>query len=138
MKKKFITLILIIISIFTITGCSSKNAEKEIITDTKTETEKIVSSMHNTGILNQESFTMYFLSLSRDLQLNLEKQNDAGKKVFIMYNDGNYNNKAIGKDSTDQNKYYVLIGSENYEELWSYGTIDLTTGTISWEDNLQK
>ena len=137
MKKKIFAFTLILLSIFILTGCGKQNKEKEkeIIIDTKQKTEQIVSNMSKNGQLKQDAFAMYFMSFGRDLMLELEEQYNSGNKVFISYEDEEYNGKKVGKDNSDINKYYIYIGSETNNDLWTYGTIDLTTGNISWNDN---
>lgn len=142
-KKGFIFLMLVMISVCMLTGCSSKSKEKEVIVNTKSEVEKIVSSAVNsyqnyagaTATISQDYFSSYFLTASYDLTLELEEQYNNGKKVFVLYSNEQYNGKTVGKDANDKNKYYIYIGSENYKDMWAYATIDLNTGNVSWEDN---
>ena len=135
MKKYVFGFILVVLSVFTLIGCGSQNKEKEIIVDTKQKIDKIVADMSKNGQLKQDAFAMNFLSASRDLLLELEEEYNKGNKVFILYEDEEYNGKVVGKDTSNSNKYYIYIGSRNNKSLWTYGTVDLATGKISWNDN---
>ena len=131
--KKILVLCLITMSVAMLAGCGNQNKEKQVIIDTQEKVEKIVAEMSSV-LLSQDTFSMMFTTYSRDLIIELEEQYDKGNKVFISYDDDNINGKVIGKDKSNSNKYYIYIGSEN-DKLWSYGTVNLETKKISWENN---
>ena len=146
MKKKIFVILALFVSVFLLAGCNSKSNDKKVITDTKKEVEQISSEIiesnnnysrvfRNGGGLTAEGFETLFISYARDLMINLEEKYNKGTKVFLEFNDGEVNGMKIGEDETNNRKYHIYIGSETYNEIWSYATIDLDTGNISWKDN---
>lgn len=146
MKKKLLIIALCFVLAIVLTGCSSKSKDKQLIIDTKGEVEKvstqifdnnknISSILGNTKQINSEDYEASFLSIGYDMFNNLEKQYNNGTKIYIKYSSGEENGMVIGEDKNDNTKYHIYIGSETYKELWSYATIDLNTGDISWQDN---
>lgn len=143
MKKRLLLVLMIFISIFTLTGCGNKNKDIQLITETKSEVESISSQIFKNNedmygsfkAINAEYFESYFMSLGRDMLINLEEQYNKGTKVYISYSSGEENGMITGKDESDDTKYYIYIGSETYNDIWTYATINLATGEISWQDN---
>lgn len=143
MKKRLLFVLMIFISIFTLTGCGNKNKDIQLITETKNEVESISSQIFRDNenmygsikTINAEYFESYFMSLGRDMLINLEEQYNKGTKVYINYSSGEENGMVTGKDESDNTKYHIYIGSETYNDIWSYATIDLYSGEISWQDN---
>lgn len=144
MKKNVFCFVTLFFALILFTGCNNKNDSIKSIDDAKTEVESIVSEIieFNNNLftnpsketISQEFFNSIFLTSSRDLRINLEQKYNSGDKIYLKYNDGEINGKTIGADPNDENKYYIYIGNENYDDLWSYGTVDLTSGNISWEN----
>lgn len=136
MKKRLLLVLMVFISILTLTGCGNKNKDIQLITETKSEVESISSQIfENNKNIKAEYFESYFMSLSRDMLINLEEQYNKGTKVYISYSSGEENGMVTGKDESDDTKYHIYIGSETYNDVWSYATINLATGEISWQDN---
>lgn len=146
MKKIFILILVLFVSVFLITGCSSESKDKQLIIDAKSKVEKIstqifenkenISSILGSAQeINSEDFEALFLSYGRDMLINLEEEYNKGTKVYIKYNNDEVNGMTTGEDKSDNRKYHIYIGSETYTDLWSYATIDLNTGNISWKDN---
>lgn len=136
MKKRLLLVLMVFVSVFILTGCGNKNKDIQLITETKSEVESISSQIfENNKNIKAEYFESYFMSLSHDMLINLEEQYNKGTKVYISYSSGEENGMVTGKDESDDTKYHIYIGSETYNEIWTYATINLTTGEISWEDN---
>ena len=136
MKKRLLLVLMVFVSVFILTGCGNKNKDIQLITETKSEVESISSQIfENNKNIKAEYFESYFMSLSRDMLINLEEQYNKGTKVYISYSSGEENGMVTGKDESDDTKYHIYIGSETYNDVWSYATINLATGEISWEDN---
>ena len=143
MKKKVLLGLVLFASLFVLAGCGNKNKDIQLITETKNEVESISSQIFKNNenmygsvkIINAEYFESCFMSLSRDMLINLEEQYNKGTKVYISYSAGEENGMVTGKDESDETKYHIYIGSETYNDIWSYATINLATGEISWQDN---
>lgn len=139
MKKKFVLILMILVSLFTLTGCNNKNNDIQLITETKSEIENITSQIFktygSTKKINSEYFEDYFISLSYNMLTNLEEKYNEGTKIYVEYSTGEVNGMVTGVDQNDNTKYYIYVGSETYEDIWSYATINLTNGEISWQDN---
>jgi len=142
-KKRLLLVLMVFISIFILTGCGNKNKDIQLITETKSEVESISSQIFKNNenmygsvkTINAEYFESYFMSLSRDMLINLEEQYNKGTKVYISYSAGEENGMVTGKAESDETKYHIYIGSETYNDIWTYATINLATGEISWQDN---
>lgn len=140
MKNKFLSFVAIFFAIILLTGCNNENNSIKSIEDTKFEVESIVAKIvenNNNGFANPISQTFFhgsFLSFTYDLFIELEEKYNSGDKIFLKFDNDEINGKIIGEDKNDKNKYYVYIGNSDYEDVWSYGTIDLSTGNISWEN----
>lgn len=140
MKNKFLSFVAIFFAIILLTGCNNENNSIKSIEDTKIEVESIVDKIvenNNNGFANPISQTFFhdsFLSFTYDLFIELEQKYNSGDKIFLKFDNEEINGKIIGEDKNDKNKYYVYIGNSDYEDVWSYGTIDLATGNISWEN----
>lgn len=136
MKKRLLLVLMVFVSVFILTGCGNKNKDIQLITETKSEVESISSQIfENNKNIKAEYFESYFMSLSRDMLINLEEQYNKGTKVYISYSSGEENGMVTGKDESDDTKYHIYIGSETYNDIWTYATINLATGEISWQDN---
>ncbi len=139
MKNKVINFLILSVLIIFMTGCSSKSNSINSIEETKEEINSIVSDIINTSPSNvsQSFFEAKFLANTYDLYINLEEKYNNGDKIYLKFDfDGEeINGKKIGADKNDTSKYYIYIGNEKYNELWSYGVINLKTGNISWEDS---
>lgn len=139
MKKKFVYILMALISLFIITGCNNKNDDIQLITKTKSEIENITSQIFktygSTNKINSDFFESYFTSLSYDMLTNLEEEYNQGTKIYVEYSTGEVNGMLTGVDPNDNTKYYIYVGSENYEDTWAYATINLNNGEISWKDN---
>lgn len=140
MKNKFLSFVAIFFAIILLTGCNNENNSIKSIEDTKIEVESIVDKIvenNNNGFANPISQTFFhdsFLSFTYDLFIELEQKYNSGDKIFLKFDNEEINGKIIGEDKNDKNKYYVYIGNSDYEDVWSYGTINLATGNISWEN----
>ena len=140
MKNKFLSFVAIFFAIILLTGCNNQNNSIKSIEDTKIEVESIVAKIvenNNNGFANPISQTFFhdsFLSHTYDLFIELEQKYNSGDKIYLKFDNEELNGKIIGEDKNDKNKYYVYIGNSDYEDVWSYGTIDLTTGNISWKN----
>lgn len=140
MKNKFLSFVAIFFAIILLTGCNNENNSIKSIEDTKIEVESIVAKIvenNNNGFANPISQTFFhdsFLSHTYDLFIELEQKYNSGDKIYLKFDNEELNGKIIGEDKNDKNKYYVYIGNSDYEDVWSYGTIDLTTGNISWKN----
>ena len=140
MKNKFLSFVAIFFAIILLTGCNNENNSIKSIEDTKIEVESIVDKIvenNNNGFANPISQTFFhdsFLSFTYDLFIELEQKYNSGDKIFLKFDNEEINGKIVGEDKNDKNKYYVYIGNSDYEDVWSYGTIDLATGNISWEN----
>ena len=140
MKNKFLSFVAIFFAIILLTGCNNENNSIKSIEDTKIEVESIVAKIvenNNNGFVNPISQTFFhdsFLSFTYDLFIELEQKYNSGDKIFLKFDNEEINGKIIGEDKNDKSKYYVYIGNSDYEDVWSYGTIDLATGNISWEN----
>ena len=140
MKNKFLGCVAIFFAIILLTGCNNQNNSIKSIEDTKIEVESIVAKIvenNNNGFANPISQTFFhdsFLSHTYDLFIELEQKYNSGDKIYLKFDNEELNGKIIGEDKNDKNKYYVYIGNSDYEDVWSYGTIDLTTGNISWKN----
>lgn len=140
MKNKFLGFVAIFFVIILLTGCNNENKSIKSIEDTKIEVEsivaKIVENNNNvfTDSISQKYFYSSFLSATYDLFIELEEKYNSGDKIYLKFDNEELNGKIIGEDKNDENKYYVYIGNSDYDDVWSYGTIDLTTGNISWEN----
>ena len=141
MKKKFILILMVLVSVFTLTGCNNKNNDIQLITETKSEIENITSQIFktygSTKKINSEYFEDYFISLSYDMLTNLEEEYNKGTKIYVEYSTGEVNGMVTGVDQNDDTKYYIYVGSETYEDIWTYATVDLASEEISWQDNFQ-
>ena len=139
MKKKFVYILTVLISLFIITGCNNKNNDIQLITQTKSEIENITSQIFktygSTNKINSKTFESYFISLSYDMLTNLEEEYNKGTKIYIEYSTGEEKGMITGADPNDNTKYYIYVGSETYEDIWAYATIDLNSGKVSWQDN---
>ena len=143
MKKKILLSLVLFSSLFVLGGCGKKNKDIQLITETKSQVESISSQIFknnenmsgSTNTVRAEYFESYFMSLSYDMIANLEEQYNNGIKVYIKYSAGEENGMITGKDKNDETKYHIYIGSETYNDVWSYATINLSTGEISWKDN---
>lgn len=143
MKKVFLGLICSLLVVGLATGCGNKNKDIQLITETKSEVETISSQIFKNNenmygsvkTINAEYFESNFMSLSRDMLINLEEQYNKGTKVYISYSAGEENGMVTGKDESNETKYHIYIGSETYNDIWTYATINLATGKISWQDN---
>lgn len=141
--KKIVLLVLIIfvvligvLSIFVFNIFDKKADNKELIINTKNNVEDLSSKIFkNNSKIDSEYFEASFLSLGHDMLTNLEEQYNKGIKVFIKYDENEVNGMVTGQDKNDSRKYHIYIGSKTYESLWTYATIDLDTGEISWKDN---
>lgn len=138
MKNKVINFLILSILIIFMTGCNSKSNSLNSIEETKEEINSIVSDIIKTSPSNisQSFFEASLLVNSYDLYINLEEKYNNGDKIYLRFDfDGEeINGRKIGADKNDNSKYYIYIGNEKYNELWSYGVIDLKTGDITWED----
>ena len=140
MKNKFLSFVAIFFAIILLTGCNNENNSIKSIEDTKIEVESIVAKIvenNNNGFANPISQTFFhdsFLSHTYDLFIELEQKYNSGDKIYLKFDNEELNGKIIGEDKNDKNKYYVYIGNSDYEDVWSYGTIDLTTGNMSWKN----
>lgn len=139
MKKKFILILMVLVSLFTLTGCNNKNNDIQLIIETKSEIENITSQIFktygSTKKINSEYFEDYFISLSYDMLTNLEEEYNKGTKIYVEYSTGEVNGMVTGVDQNDNTKYYIYVGSETYEDIWTYATIDLSSEEILWQDN---
>lgn len=139
MKKKIMCFFVMLFAIILLTGCNNQNKSVKSIEDTKIEAESIVTKIvENNNIvfvnpISQKYFYSRFLSATYDLFVELEQKYNSGDKIYLKFDNEEINGKIIGEDENDKNKYYIYIGNDDYEDLWSYGTIDLTTGKVSWE-----
>lgn len=139
MKKKIMCFFVMLFAIILLTGCNNQNKSVKSIEDTKIEVESIVTKIvENNNIvfvnpISQKYFYSRFLSATYDLFVELEQKYNSGDKIYLKFDNEEINGKIIGEDKKDKNKYYIYIGNDDYEDLWSYGTIDLTTGKVSWE-----
>lgn len=140
MKNKFLCFVAIFFVTILLTGCNNQNNSIKSVEDTKIEVESIVAKIvknHNYGFANPISQTFFhdsFLTHSYDLFIELEQKYNSGDKIYLKFDNEEVSGKIIGEDTNDKNKYYVYIGNSDYEDVWSYGTIDLTTGNVSWEN----
>lgn len=143
MKKKVLLGLVLFASLFVLAGCENKNKDIQLITETKSQVESVSSQIFKNNekmygsvkTISAEYFESYFMSLSYDMITNLEEQYNKGIKVYINYSAGEENEMITGKDESDETKYHIYIGSETYNDIWSYATINLATGEISWQDN---
>lgn len=139
MKKKIILSLMVLISLFTLTGCKNKNNDIQLITKTKSEIENITSQIFKTygsaKKINSEYFEDYFISLSYDMLTNLEEEYNKGTKIYVEYSTSEVNGMVTGVDQNDNTKYYIYVGSETYEDIWTYATVDLASEGILWQDN---
>lgn len=143
MKKKVLLGLVLFASLFVLAGCGNKNKDIQLITETKSQVESVSSQIFKNNenmygsvkTISAEYFESYFMSLSYDMITNLEEQYNKGIKVYINYSAGEENGMITGKDESDETKYHIYIGSETYNDIWSYATINLATGEISWQDN---
>lgn len=142
MKKKVLCFVTLFFAIILLTGCNNKSDSINSIEDTKTEVESIVTKViadnnnlySSNKTISQKYFNDSFRLYIRDLVVDLEQKYNDGDKIYLKYDNEEINGKIIGADQSDVNKYYIYIGNENYDDLWAYGTVDLTTGNISWEN----
>lgn len=147
MKKRFILIIVLFASMFLITGCSSKSKDKQVIIETKSETEKVIaeifsyrdnlsSILQSPKEINSNNFEAEFLAYGHDMLIDLDEKYNKGTKVIMKYTASETeDDMIIGEDKSDSKKYHIYIGSETYKKLWSYATIDLDTGKVTWQDN---
>lgn len=139
MKNKVINFLVLSFLVILMTGCNSKSNSINYIEETKVEINSIISDIIDTSPSNisQTSFYDSFLVSSYDLQLKIEEKYNNGDKIYLNFDfEGEeINGKKIGADENNTRKYYIYIGNETYEDLWSYGIVDLKEGTISWEDS---
>lgn len=139
MKKRLLLVLMVFVSAFILTGCGNKNKDIQLIKDTKTEVETISSQIFQMFVsvktIDAQFFESSFMSLGRDMLIKLEEQYNKGTKVFIQYQSGEVNGMITGKDENDETKYHIYVGSETYNDIWAYATINLATGEISWQDN---
>lgn len=140
MKNKFLSFVAMFFAIVLLTGCNNENNSIKSIEDTKIEVESIVAKIveNNNNVfadpITQKYFYSSFLSATYDLFVELEQKYNSGDKIYLKFDNEELNGRIIGEDKNDKNKYYVYIGNSDYDDVWSYGTIDLTTGNISWEN----
>lgn len=139
MKKKILCFVALFFAVILSTGCNNKSDSIKSIEDTKIEVESIVTKIiDNKGMfansITSKNFYSNFLSSSYDLIINLEQKYNNGDKIYLKFDNEEINGKIIGEDKDNINKYYIYIGNEDYEDAWSYGTIDLTNGNIFWEN----
>ncbi len=142
MKKKVLCFVAMFFSIILLTGCNNQGDAIKSIEDTKIEVESIVDEIiDNNSVLNESMTPKYFyssfLTSTYDLMSNLEQKYKSGDKIYLKFDNEELNGKIIGEDENNRNKYYIYIGNEDDDNLWSYGTVDLTTGNISWENGYQ-
>lgn len=139
MKNKVINFLVLSFLVILMTGCNSKSNSINYIEETKVEINSIISDIIDTSPSNisQTSFYDSFLVSSYDLQLKIEEKYNNGDKIYLNFDfEGEeINGKKIGADENNTRKYYIYIGNETYEDLWSYGIVDLKEGTISWNDS---
>lgn len=143
MKKRLLLVLMVFVSVFILTGCGNKNKDIQLIKDTKTEVETISSQIFKNNenmfvsvkTIDAQFFESSFMALGRDMLIKLEEQYNKGTKVFIKYQSGEVNGMITGKDESDDTKYHIYVGSETYNDIWAYATINLATGEISWQDN---
>lgn len=139
MKNKVINFLVLSFLVILMTGCNSKSNSINYIEETKVEVNSIISDIIDTSPSNisQTSFYDSFLVSSYDLQLKIEEKYNNGDKIYLNFDfEGEeINGKKIGADENNTRKYYIYIGNETYEDLWSYGIVDLKEGTISWNDS---
>lgn len=139
MKNKVINFLVLSFLLILMTGCNSKSNSINYIEETKVEINSIISDIIDTSPSNisQTSFYDSFLVSIYNLQLKIEEKYNNGDKIYLNFDfEGEeINGKKIGADENDTRKYYIYIGNETYEDLWSYGIVDLKEGTISWEDS---
>lgn len=130
MKRRIILLtITLFVSLFVLSGCTSKSSDKELINETKKDVEEVSKQIFDTKI-KSEYFESTFLMYGRELIIGLEDKN-----IVLLYDNNEINGMVTGEDKTDNKKYHIYIGSKTYDDLWSYATIDLDSGDISWQDN---
>lgn len=139
MKNKVINFLVLSFLVILMTGCNSKSNSINYIEETKVEINSIISDIIDTSPSNisQTSFYDSFLVSSYDLQLKIEEKYNNGDKIYLNFDFAGeeINGKKIGADENNTRKYYIYIGNETYEDLWSYGIVDLKEGTISWNDS---
>lgn len=130
LKRRIILLtITLFVSLFVLSGCTSKSSDKELINETKKDVEEVSKQIFDTKI-KSEYFESTFLMYGRELIIGLEDKN-----IVLLYDNNEINGMVTGEDKTDNKKYHIYIGSKTYDDLWSYATIDLDSGDISWQDN---
>lgn len=138
--KKIIISIIMILSLFILSGCSNKNEVIEEIIDTKEEVEEIAKDVVNSKLfinpVNSNQFENMFTMYGRDLMLDLEEMYNEGTKIVLLYSSTDeVNDKVIGENKENNRLYHIYIGSKDHSDIWSYGTVDLDTGNITWEDS---
>ena len=133
MKKRMTLVLMLLISAFLLVGCTGKSKDKQLIIDTKNNLEQTMKQILKNDSLNAIAFEKRLLTASYEERVRLAKEED--NRVYFISNTGEENGKVTGADKNDSSKYYIYIGSKENKDLWSYGTVNLNTGEISWEDN---
>lgn len=135
LKKRIILLtITLFVSLFVLSGCTSKSSDKELINETKKDIETVSTQIFDSAnykTISSDYYQSMLLMFGHDVLVELEDST----KIYIQYDNNEINGMVTGEDKTDNKKYHIYIGSKTYDNLWSYATIDLDSGDISWQDN---
>lgn len=134
--KKTINIVLLalilVVCVVSLTGCGGEK-DKDAIENTKIKIEEILSEIKNSGS-SKQFMDASWLSSSRDLMIELEELYQKGESSVYVSTDSDI--EQIPEEIRNNDEiFYIYVGSSKQSEIWTYVTLDIETGDITWHDN---
>ena len=134
--KKTISIVLLalilVVCVVGLTGCG-EGKDKEAINNTKSKIEEILSEIKNSGS-SKQFIEASWLSRGRDLMIELEELDEKGEASVYVSTDSDI--EQIPEEIRNNDEiFYVFVASSKQPEMWTYVTLDIETGNITWHDN---
>lgn len=134
--KKIINIVLLalilVVCALSLTGCGSTK-DKDTIENTKIKIEEILSEIKNSGN-SKEHMSNLWLASGRDLMIELEELYQKGEASIYVSTDSDI--EEIPEEIRNNDEiFYIFVASSKQPEIWTYVTLDIETGEITWHNN---